>query len=698
MYRPGSQGQQGQQGQQQASIRSTFFGERNYHTLQTVLAQDVEQRQGGVALTPQQNERLSKTLDHYLEQVYQKQGEKPLPVLNKEVLGACAKDFSQYMQRKEVTKQTNTVKTVMDDGLYQETSQRFERITQERNDVKALPPAIPDFRVSLSEDGPPAAVMFERAKKQRELEMLRSSQQNSEAEAGLLGRIQADSSFRAQQDAQNRTSELAVMQRQQGSLPSSSDSDLPLVVLPDRRELLLAPIGSFDTMTQSPGPRELGQANSNPTTIHPSLASPMIDNLPQNMIIREEKVMSYREVENNLFIYSADRDWLRNNKENRYSFTVNFDPAANGQNFGPNLASQQKFKNIVRIELVKAIMPGESLSVTVNRTLTQTTGPNTNYQDNILNLPYVILRVGELENNNYGTDNFLDRGFGVLQYDAQWVSDVDYQKASTRGFLAMIPKFMKCQKEYYPTPLSTLQKMTIDIRRPNGELVSTSPDTFDIGGILAPQTGTNEVLGPTFPFNNAITVTQSPDLTYNVLLPPPTYFGSGTSGTLADGDPANFFINTVQYFNKFQMCPGDRIQISGYTYTNAALTDPTYGSTLRDFCGWINRPEGHIVLAAAYSSAFTNANNLDTKNLTDGFNEVGYANFIIIQARYQDPSTGSVCLQSFGPNFGGTLNAFGAGLQSPVRLINLNKQLNVVFRIITREMDALPQLRPDNNY
>jgi hypothetical protein len=442
--------------------------------------------------------------------------------------------------------------------------------------------------------------------------------------------------------------------------------------LPDRRELLLAPIGSFDTMTGSPDPRGLGQANANPTIVEPQLASAEINHLQQHNIIREDKVVSYREIENNLFLYSADRDWLRNNKENRYSFTVTFDPAANGQSFGPTLAAQQKFKNIVRIELVKAIMPGESLDVTVSRT---TTANNTNYQDNILNMPYISVRVAELENNNYGTDNFIDRSFGVLQYDAQWISDHHQQSVNNRGFLAMIPKFLKCQKEYYPTPLSTLQKMTVDIRRPNGELISNSPDTFDIGGILAPVDPATAVYGTTFPFT--VNVTNS---VYNVLVPN----ASGSSS------PANFFINTSAYFSKFEVCKGDRIQISGYTYSDAALNDLTYGQTLRSFCQWINRPEGHIVLA----TAFTNTNS----TIQDDTNDVGYANVIIIQARYQDPTTGSVFVNPFGDSFGNTLNQFGVNLQSPLRLINLNKQLNLVFRIITRQMDSLPQIRPDNNY
>ncbi len=673
MYRPVQQ----QQGT--TSSKTLFFSQKNYNTLQTVLLQDFEER-NGIPLNEQQVNRLSKTLDHYINQVYQKNGDKPVQLLNKEVLSACAKDFSQYIQRKEITKNNNSIKNVLDDSLFQETSQRFERLTQERNEVKALPPSVPDFRISLSEDGPPAAELFEKAKKIREMEVLRSAQSNelAKAEIGLQNRVNADSSFRSQQETHNRNTELALVQRNQFVQPKSND--LPLVVMPDRRELLLAPIGSFDTMTGSPTPRSLGQANSNPTIVEPQLASPNIDKLPQNNIIREDKIVSYREVENNLFIYSADRDWLRNNKENRYSFTVNFDPAANGQSFGPTLAAQQKFKNIVRIELVKAIMPGESLDVTIYRTR-DNSNTDTNYQDNILNLPFITVRVAELENNNYGTDNFLDRSFGVLQYDAQWISDSVAQSSCTKGFLAMIPKFLKCQKEYYPTPLSTLQKMTIDIRRPNGELVSTSSDTFDIGGILAPQTG--EILGPTFPFTNSIKFADSP-LNYNVMIP------------AVNGNPANFFINTTKYFSKFEICPGDRILISGYTYNESALNDPTYGQSLREFCKWINRPEGHIVLDFAHTIRFDISS--DTNNIADGFNDVGYANFIIIQARYFDPTTGNVNLHPFGSNFGATLNSFGASLQSPVRLINLNKQTNLVFRIITREMDSLPQLRPDNNY
>ena len=668
MYRPVQQ----QQSQGTTSIKDTLFGGKNGQMLQTVLIQDFQERQGAL-LTEPQKERLSKTVGHYLQQVYNKQGDKPVSILNKEVLSAASKDFSQYLQRKESTKNVNPVKQVMDDGLFQETSQRFERMTQERNEMKALPSAIPDFRISLTEDSPPAAEMYERAKKQREMEYLRSSQQQSElqkADAGLQQRIFADQNFRVQQDGQNRTMELALMQRQTKSTNPAIMMDNSLTIMPDRRELLLAPVGSFDTMSQSPNPRELGQANSNPTIINPQLASPDINHLQQNNIIREDNIVSYREVENNLFIYSADRDWLLNSKENRYHFTVNFDTNGYKDKFGLGIASQQKFKNIVRIELIKAIMPGESLDVTVDAHDNTYT---TTYQDNILNLPYVSLRVAELENNTYGTDNFLDRSFGVLQYDAQWVSDTAAQQGCTRGFLAMIPKFLKCQKEYYPTPLSTLQKMTIQFLRPNGELLSPSSDTFTIGGIIA----RGGVSTPPFPFT--VDVSTSP---YGVLKP------DNLSGT----SPANFFINTTTYFSRFEVCTGDRIQIAGYSYSTTALDDPIYGQSLRAFCNWINRPEGHIVVSTAYTASTSST------VLVDGVNNVGYANFIIIPALYQDPATGSTLLEAFGDNFGATLTTESALLSSPIRLINLNRQLNLVFRIITREMDSLPQIRPDNNY
>lgn len=697
MYRPDPRTQPQQPTGQSTGQQQNASQKRVLSDMEARLQQDFQERKGA-PLTTTEAQRLSKTLQYYAEQVYQAHSKGPQHTQhtqhtqqqqqqwNREVMSVTAQDFAKYMQRQEAVRGKQPVQVVQANAtLFQDTAERFEQMTQDRNQARALPPPPPDFHLGMGtdKDTRPAAVLFEEAKKQREAEALRASTSASasaagtgmdSATAGVYQRVAAEDSFRSQQDGQNRSMERALVQQRTTMTSSQGPMEIrPLVVLPDRRELMFSSSSSSSFLP-------LGQANGNPTLTEPVVVQDKPADLPQNVVVRETPVVSYREIENNLFIYSADRDWMRNSKENRYSFSVSFDPAANGQSFGPNLASQQKFKNIVRIELVKAILPGESLNVTVQRTTGSRT-TNTSFQDNLLNVPFVTLRIAEFENNNYGTDNFLDRSFGVLQYDAQWISDTTMQGSSTRGYLAMIPKHLKCQKEYYPTPLSTLQKMTIELRRPNGDLVSTAPDTFDVGGILAPQTG--EVLGGTFPFTNAIKFGESP-LAYNVMVPS------------VGGAPANFFVNTARYFSRFELAPGDRVQISGYTYTDGAFDDVTYGPSLREFCRWINRAEGHIVLDVAHSIATDLST--DTTNVRDSYNDVGYANFVILQGRYQDPTTGSVLLQPFGTNFGATLNSFGAALQSPVRMINLNKQLQLVFRIITREMDSVAQLRPDNNY
>ena len=80
MYRPVLAQQQPQQ-QGNTSVKTVLFSDKNYNTLQTVLIQDFQQRNGS-PLNDQQIDRLSKNLNHYLNQVYQVQGDKPLQNLN----------------------------------------------------------------------------------------------------------------------------------------------------------------------------------------------------------------------------------------------------------------------------------------------------------------------------------------------------------------------------------------------------------------------------------------------------------------------------------------------------------------------------------------------------------------------------------------------------------------------------------------
>ena len=650
--------QQVRQIQQPSAIRAQFFSQKNYATLQRLLVTDLQKRQG-LALNDKQADRLDRALEHYIEEIYKTQGDRPLELLNSEVLRTTAQDFNKYIQRQNavVANPQTPTQTIMNKTIYQDTGQRFEIQQQERQETKAIMPAVPEFRISLDDDGPSSVDLYERAKKAREAEATRLANSAKDAlgrmdsslvvlgeegslqtsstkgrgrlDAGLQQRIGADDAFRQGQTNQNKSTELLLVERQQSVQPL----DMPLIVPPDGRELFL---------TGSLAPRDQGDANGNSTTALPEFMSPLKSNLPQDYLIRQPSTVSYREIENNLFLYSADRDWLKNISENRYSFSVNFDPANNGQGYYPQVRVQEKFKNIVRIELVKAILPIEGLNVLVQQ---DSSGNNTAYQSNVLSYPYVSVRIPELENNNYGSDNFLDRAFGVLQYDANWYSDPG-PETDSRGYTALIPKFLKCQKIYSPAPLSTIQRLTISLLRPDGQPISTAMDTLDVSGVTLPVTS---------PYNG------------------------GTSTA-----PQYILIQTSQYFSRFQVATGDTLRFANTTYTS---TNASYASTLQDFGNWLNAEAGHQVVAIGFTGVPTFTPNA-----------IGYANLIVLQNNFASPTTGQTGYYRFGGASGDITNALAAGtlVPAPNRFINQSRQTQLVFRVITREMDPVAQLRPDN--
>ena len=645
------------------SVKAALFSQKNRETLQQLLIQDFQKRQNQ-ALNGKQLDRLERALDHYVEQVYGTQGEQPLPVLNREVLKITAQDFSKYLQRQNVVQVAQTVdqspvQTVMNQSLYMDTGRRFDQLQTDRQEVKALPPPPPDFRVSLDdEEAPSSTSLYEMAKKQRESEAQRLLNSGKDAmeriDPGLNKRIQADDFFRSGQLSQNKATDMALASRQTSVQPL----DMPLIIPPDGRELAMAALSPL-MLTENPGPRGLGDANGNPTTTIPSFLSPQKTNLPQDYIIRQNNTVAYKEIENNLFVYSADRDWMKNVSENRYNFSVTFDPGNNGQGYYPQVRVQEKFKNITRIEFVKAILPVEGLDVLIEPTASAATNI-TAYQNTVLSLPFVSVNIPELENNNFGSDNFIDRAFSVIQYDQNWYSNLSSttvdsnskQSNDSRGFTSLVPRYLKCQKVYAPTPLSTLQRLSISLLRPNGQSVSLAADTFDISGVYA---GSN------------------------------TAFAASLYDNADSTNPYYIFINTSTYFSRFQVNVGDNIQIGNFDFSDNLTR------TTQDFTAWINQPAGFLVAAIGNSSSGTYA---------DGPNSVGYANYIIIQAKHLDPTSGSVGLSPYGGVNGSILTYIGntpvALASAPRRLINLSRQTQLVFRVITREMDPVAGLRPDN--
>jgi hypothetical protein len=380
--------------------------------------------------------------------------------------------------------------------------------------------------------------------------------------------------------------------------------------------------------------------------------------------------MTYKETELNLFVYSGDRDWTSSSssQETRYNFTVNFDPSNLPTGLRLNPTSTVKFRNIVRIEFVKAIVPGEGLDLMVSKASATTYTSDTNI--NVLSYPYIQVRIPELDNNVYGTNNSLNSAFGVLQYDANWITDTSI--SNQRGFFAMIPKFLKCQKVYSPTPLATIQKLSFRFERPDGTLLSTAADTLDISQIY-----------PTIAMSAGNSFT-------------------GLAGTFYKADAAvdtsgsaYYWLQSKTYFNHWTVSKGDRIVVKNLTWATA----PTGNSILQlqELLTHIQADAGLLVIDTGVITgsgvgAF----------FTPSYNAQGYANAVIVRGKFTDPTiTGGLLPVSLG----GIADTYAAtdvsrylvtNALSTGRLLNQSHQVQVSMRVITRELDSTGVLRPDN--
>jgi len=642
------------------SDKSPFFSSQNEAMLDRLLYNDFQRRVGS-DLNVKQKERLVKTVRHYMAEVYENQGEQPVPALNKEVLAAVVPDFLSYLRRGAV----GAAATTEEERARMDVSNRYSQLQTERQDGRPTPPAAPDFRISADEGTSTALTLFEQIKKQREDEALRSTgspasalqaQQNTASRArgqeSLNEMVVASTQFSDLAAEAKKRDELSLMERSlMRQAGAQGERNVNLSLPPDPRAFF------FGESRGPSGPQGSGLAQANPTLALPDAVRTR-PSLPQDNIKKEDDIVAYRENEYNLFLYSSDRNWVANSTENRYNFSVNFDPANNRSGFGFSTAANIKFKNIVRIEFVKAILPTEGIDILA--TQVSDLSYNTNLSINALSFPYLMLRIPELDTNNFGTSANIDSSFGILQYDANWISD---STANNRGYLAMIPKFMKCQKVYYPTPLATLQKITVQLQRPDGNLVSDSLDTLDVSG---------------FQFSSTLKTNPSPSTTAN------TRYADLSGGYL--------WIQTKTWFSKFMVSQGDRVVFKNMAYP----TSFTITTAATEFLNFIQRSSGHVVVDVG-KFIKTGANNA----YSTGGNIQGYCNYIILRNNYADPTTGSQSLVNYGGSPATNtafFNAVPTLAMSSGRLINMNHQTQVVLRVITRDMDSASRLRPDNNF
>jgi hypothetical protein len=660
----------------QASNKDAFISKANEDFIERLLVKDFNRRIGG-ELNSQQKVALEKRIKYYMGKIHNDAQitDKSVQGLNKAVLQAVVPDYISYLNRPTRPSGEEDMEKIRND-----VSSRFDSMQQERQENgKPVPPA-PKFQLSIEDNYPPSLSRLEELKKQREQEAYRYDPSMNEPRMSpeeisrkqgaddMMKRMSSDDLFRESSKEFAANDAVALALRDSARTNRFNNSANQIVdIAPDPRRAFFG-----ENETAVFGTRAQGLPTANPTLVLPE----GIRNrppLPQDIIKPQSDVVSYRDNEYNLFIYSADRDWVNNTTENRYNFSINFDPANNRSGFGLSPSTYIKFKNIVRIELVKVIMPTEGID-----TISRKTSPGTYNTDgniNVFSYPYLQVRIDELNTNGFGTNDGLNNAFGVVSYDAYWASD---SSLKNRGYTRLIPKFLKCQKVYYPTPLSTLQKMTIQIQKPDGTLLSNGADAIDVSGIVtSAMLGTG---GP--PPTTAISPWEPAGSTVNV-----------ANTDYYDTSGEHIWVQTKTWFSQFAVTQGDRIVFSNVVLPS---TFSPQGPASADFLNYINRPEGHIVVDIAEVVLSASSEFI----FRTGSNALGYSNFIIIRNKFNDPSTGSISLLQYGGN--STLNnAFMDALMvSPAvasgRLLNLSHQIQLIFRVITRDMDSATRLRPDN--
>jgi len=582
--------------QRQPENSKVFFSQTNYGRILQPLREQYERKTNTDELPEDVDKRLQKTLQHYMNEVFRLNGANTsLNGLNQEVFRETSLNFDGWLQKQVNTTSNKSRPQFMpsQDNLFENVGNRFEREQQSRSSVAQASPVV-DFTLPKNdeEDNEDPLEKFERLRKIREQEAKTVNTKVQPSNKQQLNDVYSEP-----------------------SAPSAVSSIPPI-------------------------------QQSNPAP--PPLLAPR----PQEYIIKQEDVVKYKENEINLFINSGDRDWILNRNENRYNFTINFNTVSSNNNstFSPSI--KERFRNIVRMELVKTILSSESLDMSHRMvTVAGSATPDTSRVINLLSYPYIMIRISEWSGNGFGTNANIDNTFGLVQYDQTWKSD---SSAGNFGYISLTPRYLKAQRVYQPTPLATLQKLTIQVERPDGQPLTTMLDTLDLQNIYLSDSMTGSNYSTTAPANNYI------------------------------------FIRTQTFFSRFFVSEGDRIQIRSYSTTVKSVAQS-------DFDSYVNREEGHIIVGTAYDTLPASP----SFAVSDNTNASGYANILIIRSRFNDPTTGSFSRNFFGGN--STLEGnVKTSLQTQANitgaaLINTNRQSHFVLRIITREMDPTSNLRPDNS-
>lgn len=147
-----------------------------------------------------------------------------------------------------------------------------------------------------------------------------------------------------------------------------------------------------------------------------------------------------------------DRDWFVFKK--RFQFSIDMSRMS------------RTYRNVHEMAFTKLIIPSEIVD---ERTVTNI--PKTSYVHNFrFGFPYLILIIDEFQDVYDGINPASKRAF------TQFIFDSTYTAPNGRGYIIM-KSAQDEKKVFYPSPLSSLQRMTLTIAKPNGVVFNTSDDS-----------------------------------------------------------------------------------------------------------------------------------------------------------------------------------------------------------------------------
>jgi hypothetical protein len=161
-----------------------------------------------------------------------------------------------------------------------------------------------------------------------------------------------------------------------------------------------------------------------------------------------------KKTSNYLTINGFDRNW--DIYKYRYSFGINMNDLS------------RSYKNITSINFSCLILPMELNDV---KSLNNPQPKTMFYHEQKFGYPYVLLQIDELQNVYDGISDQVRRSA------TQFIFNKSYKCQNGRGYIILKPTQHE-QRHYFNQPLSSLQRLSFNVVKPNGALFNNSVDDF----------------------------------------------------------------------------------------------------------------------------------------------------------------------------------------------------------------------------